>query len=192
MHGSMDILAETARKYGGVDPNNHEAVAEFLEQNADRIPREEIDQIISVLIQRNAAPTPHVLPDAKSLPQPDLQDFPSADDARREATFYEQLQQVRANDYHQTSDTEYRRHALGRLFSRVAVSLILGIILFVIPDGFSATSAAGRMTQIALAVASTMSVLLAIDYFLLPFMSVTRGLRRTSSRPGRAARQTPP
>ena len=189
MPGPMDILAETASKYGGVDPRDHEAVARFLEQNADRIPREEIDQIISVLAQRNAVPVPQARPDARDLTQPELQDFPNLDDARREATFYEQLQQVRGTITNVETDSEDRGRELGRLFIRVAVSLILGVVLFFMPDGFSATSSVGRMAQIALAVASTMSVLLAMDYFVLPFM---RRWRRALPRPGRAARQAPP
>jgi len=177
-----------SKQVWNVDLGDHEAVALFLEQNVDKIPREEIDRIISVLVQRNAVPPPHARTDATGLPQPGLADFPNLDDARREATFYEQLQQVRANDYSRKRDSEYRARELGRLLSRVAVSVFLGVVLWVMPDGFSATSV-GRMTQISLAVTSTMSVLLAMDYFVVPF---TQRWRRATPRPGRAARQAPP
>ena len=90
MHGPMEILAETAHRHGGVDPDDDDAVVDFLEKNAGNIPDAEAERIITALTQRNQPRAAGAQNDAGT----EILEFkfPKLDDVRREAKLYDQLQ----------------------------------------------------------------------------------------------------
>jgi len=109
----MEILAETAHRHGGVDPNDDDAVVDFLEKNAGNIPDAEAERIITALAQRNqpraagaqneagteiaarfTAVAEELAAGAQNEAGTEILEFkfPKLDDARREAKLYDQLQ----------------------------------------------------------------------------------------------------
>lgn len=84
--GPMEILAIAAQRYGNVHPHDDDAVIEFLEKNAEKVPVAEAEKLVSALMQRNQSSTAGALGDADAV-IPELR-FPKLEDARREAKLY--------------------------------------------------------------------------------------------------------
>lgn len=99
MAGPMEVLAEAARKFGGVDPRNVDAVVDFLENHSDKIPDDEAEKVVAALLQHNETDFREdaEFDGAFARQGQDLEHahFPKLDDARRDAKLYEELQELK-------------------------------------------------------------------------------------------------